>query len=171
MPLSKENKRWLKKKKSKQQFWQVKVFLQSLRLRFVEKDKDTPRYCIEVPLFGMRFKFNGTESPEDAGWKVFLIDTEKIERVPHYFRDDVMWYLVEKGYMAYIRESEHGGNGRVFRSFVIDSGWGTKIIKKRIEMCGNKPENAFMRARMEEFLHVPLPKIVSYYPGFFDYLF
>jgi len=108
---------------------------------------------------------------EDTGWKVFFIDMDKTKTVPDYFREDVMWYLVEKGYFAYIQAVEVGNGGRVFQSIIIDQGWGLKIINKRIELCGKLPENTFMRVRMEEYKNIPLSKIISYNPGFFDYLF
>lgn len=170
MPYDKEAEKWLKKKEAKAQFWQVKRFLEALRLKYREKNKGTDFYSIEVPLFGMRFRFNGITEPEDRGWKVFLIDKEKMEVVPDYFRDDVMWYLVEKGYFSYIRTSGDGGGGSIFRKFIIDMGWGDKIIKKRLELCGKSPEHTFMRTRMEEFRSIAMPKILSYFPGFFDYL-
>ena len=163
--------KWLKKKKNKQQYWQVKTFLNNFKLRFKEKFKGHKHFCIEVPLFGMRFRFAEFEEPEDAGWKVFLLDETKLEENCKYFYDDVMWYLTEKGYFYFIHESEMGGSGRIAKNILIDSGWGTKIIEKRIEMCGNKPENTFMKARMEEYLKVPLIKILSMYPGFFGHLF
>jgi len=118
----------------------------------------------------MRFRFNGINEIEDHGWKLFLIDTEKLEITPDYFREEVMWYLIEKGYMAYIRDAEVGNNERIFRKFIMDARWGEKIIRRRVELCGKAPENTFMRLRMEEFLGLPMPKILSYYPGFFDYL-
>jgi len=170
MPKSKAAEKWLSKKRKKAQYWQVKRFLETLRLRFIEQDKEMPSYSLSVPLFGLRFRFNNMLELEDVGWKVFLIDIDKMETVPEYFREDVLWYLIEKGYMAYIRDVEAGNSERIFKSFIIDQGWGTKIIEKRIELCGKNAENTFMRMRMNEFLHVPLVKIVSFFPGFFDYL-
>jgi len=170
MPIDKQAEKWLAKKIKKSQYWQVTRFLDGLRLKKVERDKDKTNYSITVPLFGMRFRFNGVSEPEDSGWKVFLIDKERMEIQPDYFRDDVMWYLVEKGYMAYIRDAEVGNNERIFQTFIIGARWGEKIIKRRIELCGKSPENTFMRLRMEEFLSIPMQKILSYYPCFFDYL-
>ena len=167
---NKEAEKWMAKKARRTQYWQVKTFLDSLRLKKFEHAVGKPNYCVSVPLFGMRFRFNGFEEPEDNGWKVFLISKKKMEEQPNYFREDVMWYLVEKGYFTYILEAEVGGNGRIFRSFLIDAGWGRKIIEKRIELCGDKPENTFMRVRMEEYIKQPMPKIISAYPGFFGYL-
>jgi hypothetical protein len=168
--LNKKAERWLKKKKRKAQFWQVKRFLETLRLKYKEDSVGSSYYSINVPLFGLRFRFNGVKEPEDHGWKVFFIDIKKMETTPEYFREEVMWYLTERGYFAYIRESELGNNEMIFKNMIINSGWGMKIIRKRIELCGKDQENAFMRTRMEAFLEVPLPKIISYYPGFFDYL-
>ena len=170
MVKNKAAEKWLKRKKRKAQYWQVKRFMETLRLKYREKDKGMSTYCVFVPLFGMKFRFNGVTEIDDQGWQVFHIDVNKMEVVPEYFREDVLWYLIEKGYMSYIRDIEAGNNGRIFRSFIIDQGWGTKIIEKRIELCGKSPENTFLRMRMEEFLHFPLQKVLSHYPGFFDYL-
>ena len=170
MPKDRAAEKWLSKKRKKAQYWQVKRFLETLRLKFVEQDKEMTSYSLSVPLFGLRFRFNSILELEDIGWKVFLIDIDKMETVPEYFREDVLWYLIEKGYMSYIRDVEAGNSERIFKSFIIDQGWGTKIIEKRIELCGKSADNTFMRMRMTEFLHIPLVKIVSFFPGFFDYL-
>lgn len=162
--------KWLTKKRKKARFWQVKMFLNGLRLQFKETEPGTNNYSIYVPLFGFKFKFNDITDATDIGWKIFVLDEEKLEKSPEYFREEVMWYLVEKGYMAYIREAETGNNQRIFRMLLIDSGWGIKIIEKRIELCGKSPENMFMKIRMSEFLKAPMNKILSYCPGFFDYL-
>lgn len=171
MPRNKQADKWLAKNKIKAQYWQIKRFMETLRLKYFETGQGLTTYCVSVPLFGLRFRFNGIKEPEDRGWKLFLIDTDKMEVVPDYFREEVMWYLVEKGYMAYIRDAEVGNNERIFRKFIMDARWGEKIIRRRIEICGKDPENTFMRLRMEEFLGLPMTKILSYYPGFFDYLF
>lgn len=164
--------KWLKKKKAKSHHWQVKTLLNNLRLKYKEKFKGKSNYCIEVPLFGIRFRFNEFEQPEDKDWKVFLIDEYKLQENSDYFYDDVMWYLIEKGYFYYIQESNLGINGAVGKHILIDAGWARKIIEKRIELCGDKPENRFMKARMEELLSFPVHKILSSYTmGFFGYLF
>lgn len=165
-----DTEKWLKKKIRKAQFWQVKTFLDSLRLRYRENNIGRNNYSISAPLFGLRFRFNGVEEPEDKGWKVFFISKKRLETEPNYFREDVMWYLVDKGYMAFIRESEVGGNERIFRAFIIDAGWGLKILEKRLEIFGQKPENTYMRMRTEELVQMPMPKVISYFPGIFDYL-
>ena len=162
--------KWIERKKSKQQYWQVKTFLNNLRIKFKEKFKGQRNYCIEAPLFGMRFRFSEFEEPEDIGWKVFLIDETRLDKEPSYFYDSAMWHLVEKGYFLYIYESELGGNGNIAKHILIDGGWSTKIIEKRIELCGNKPEHTFMRTRMETYLSVPTIKILSMFPGFYGYL-
>ncbi|MCK5017728.1 MAG: hypothetical protein KAS32_11755 [Candidatus Peribacteraceae bacterium] len=170
MPRDKQADKWLAKKRGRAQYWQVKRFMETLRLPYKEKDKGRTTYSISVPLFGLRFRFNGIPEPEDRGWKLFLIDIDKIETTPDYFREDVMWYLIERGYMSFIRNSEVGNNERIFKKFIIDARWGEKIIKRRLELYGKSPENTYMRLRMEEFLSIPMPKILSYFPGFFDFL-
>jgi hypothetical protein len=170
--------KWLEKRQKKAQYWQVKVFLDGLRLKYKEMNKDVAGgnkvntlYYIEVPLFGIKFRFSNWVDYTDSGWKIFYLDIPHLDKDPYYFRDEVMWYLVGKGYMAYIREHEAGVNGNIFKSILIDAGWAAKIINKRLELCGNIPENNFMKTRMEVFKTVPLPKLISYYPDFFDYLF
>jgi len=167
--MDRETKRWLAKKQRKAEYWQVKMFLESLHIKYQELNKDRDNYCIAVPLFGLKFRFNGVEELEDHGWKVFLVSKKKMETHPNYFREDVMWYLVEKGYFIYIREAMTGGN--VFaQKLLVDSGWGKKIIDKRIELCGTKAEHTFMKERMKEYSQVAVIRILSLHPGFFDYL-
>jgi len=168
--MTKEADRWLAKKAKKAQYWQVKRFLESLRLKYIEKDAEKISYSISAPLFGLRFRFNTIGEAEDRGWKVFFLDLEKLEVIPDYFREDVMWFLVSRGYLSYIRDAEVGSHGRIFRSFVVSGGWGAKIMKKRLEIYGTLPEYTYLRLKTEEFLTLPIPKIIAHFPGFFDYL-
>ena len=167
---NKDAEKYIAQRKRKAQFWQVKTFLNSLRLKYRENNVGKDNYSISAPLFGLRFRFNGVEEPEDRGWGVFLLSKSKLEKDPHYFREDVLWFLVARGYMGYIRESEMGGNERVFRAFIIDAGWGLRIMEKRLELYGNSAEYNYLRLKTEEFMKMPLPKVISHYPDFFDYL-
>jgi len=158
--------KWLNKKRAKTKFWEIKVFLKGLHLKFEEHNKGKLTYYIAVPLFGIKFKINGIEEPDDRGWKVFLIDVDKLKSDPAYYREDLMWYLVEKGYMQYIRNISEN----VFKNILMGAGWAVKIMKKRIELSGKDPEHTFMRITAEEMLKLPLAKIISFNPGYFDYL-
>lgn len=170
MPLPGENEKWLTKKRKKHQYWQVKNFLNGLKLKFKEENKETDFYTIYVPLFGIKIRFGENNDTSDYGWRVFILDKARLEEEPDYFREDMMWYLVEKGYLAYIRDIELGTQNRIYNHIVLDAGWGQKIIEKRIELCGALPEHTFMKKRMEELKRFSMNKIISYCPGIFDYL-
>lgn len=165
--ISKENKRWLEKKKRKHNLWEVKSFLKSLRIRYKEQHLDTPDYAIVVPLFGIKFRFGGEAAASDEGWKVFYIDKKKLIKEPAYFREDVIWYLIERGYMSYLRDI----NKRLFATIIDQQGWGLRIIKKRLEFYKDKPEYTFRRIKNEEMYKFPMPRIISSFSGFFDFLY
>jgi hypothetical protein len=165
-----EAEKWLVKKKIKNQFWQVKTFLGNLRLPFKERNKESSDYKIDVPLFGVRFRFDGKTDIDDIGWDLFNIDMIKAEKVHYYFGEDLMWNLISRGYFQYLRENDAGGNERIFKKLIIDSGWGTKVLEKRIELCGSDKKYAYIKMKSAELLQRPLPYIVSENPGVFDYL-
>lgn len=164
--------KWLERKKAKAQFWQIKNFFNGLRLKYKEENKKTEYYSIAVPLFGLRVRFSNMSFPEDNGWKVFVIEPWRLEdpKETEKMREEIFWFLVEKGYLAYIRECDGNSHKNVFNSILISQNWGYKIIQKRIELCGLEPQNTFMRVRMEEFSSMSISRIISIYPGFFDYL-
>jgi hypothetical protein len=164
-----ETEKWLAKKNKKNLFWQVKIYLNNLRIPFKEFGKDAA-YYMEVPLFGMRFRFNGTADIDDYGWDVYQIDQNKLEKEPCYFGESLMWDLVKKGLFAYLRESGSGEMERIFKSLVIDGGWGTRILEKRLELYGNDKRNTFLKMRTTGMLNVSLSRILSLNPGAFDYL-
>lgn len=165
-----EVEKWLAKKQYKNRYWQVKTFLGGLRLPFREKNKDSSDYKIDVELFGVRFRFDGKTDIDDIGWDVFNLDTKKLEKVPYYFGEDLMWNLISKSYFQYIRESDMGSNQHIFSKLIINDGWGTKILQKRIELSDKDKKLTFLKKRSTELLGRPLPRVVSENPGVFDYL-
>ena len=166
MPKNLEAEKYIAKLEKKKAYWPIKVFLNSLRLKYKEVDRNQRTYHIIVPLFGIKFRFSKHQELEDKGWDVILIDMDKLDKKPTYFEEDVLWMLVEKGYLAYVREVI-GKN--TFKNIVVSRGWGMKIMEKRLEMCTN-PKETFMRTRNEEYIKLPIARILASEPGFFDYL-
>ena len=60
------------------------------------------------------------------------------------FGEDLMFLLISKGYLAYLRGPETGNETRLFHNIVGARGWGLKIIDKRLELYNNEPRHKFM---------------------------
>jgi hypothetical protein len=165
-----EAEKWLAKKNIKNRHWQVKTFLGSLRLPFRESNRDSSDCTIDIELFGIRFRFDGKTDIDDIGWDVFNLDPKKLETVPYYFGEDLMWNLISKGYFCYLREHDTGTNQRIFTTLVVNECWGTKILEKRIELSEKDKKLTFIRLKSHELLRRPLSRVVSENPGLFDYL-
>lgn len=164
---TKTNNKWLERKLKKNKNWPIKRFLEGLRIPYKELDNNTLDYNITVPLFGLRFRFGGAERISDDGWHVVFIDRNKLKKIPEYFREDVMWYLVDRGYFSYIRDVNVG----IYNTLLIDQRWAAKIMDKRIEYYRGKPQYTFRLIKTEELRKMPLPRVLSLFPGFFDFLY
>lgn len=164
--------RWLKKTKKKQQFWQVKSFLRDLKLKFTEREKENPeQYNIIIPLFGLVFRFDTADVfLDDGNLKVFVLDSRRLEKEPSYFCDDVFWYLIEHGYLMYVRDVEGNPSG-LYNRIIVDLDWGQKILQRRLDLYGNDPKWRFKKIRTEEFLKYPTHFLISRFPGVFDGLY
>jgi hypothetical protein len=162
-----EVEKWLAKNNKKNQHWQVKSYLDNLRLPFKERFTDSPNYMIDVDLFGVRFRFDGKTDIDDYGWDIIQINQKRMDKEPYYFGEDLVWNIIDKGYFSYLREVL---NSPIFRKLIIDSGWGTKILEKRIELAGKQKKYSYIRQRSEDLLRQPMSRVLSLNSGLFDHL-
>lgn len=141
-----------------------------MRLRYKERSKGESGFHVTVDDFGIVFRFRpGQPMAAYAGWDIIDVDLEEYERNPLAFGKNLMWLLIAKGYMAYLRGPD-GANARIFRKLLIDEGWARRILDKRLELYKSEPRHKFMIELNKQMIKKPVHFVLTYYPNFFDYL-
>ena len=150
--------------------WRIVSMLKKLRVSYRERGVGTSHFHMIVPDFGIVLKFNPL-TPDDKfqGWDVVSVDLDQLEINDISFGENLMWLLISKGYMAYLRSNE-SGNRRLYDHFISTEGWGLKIINKRLELYANEPRHKFMIERNKRLRDMSIPYIKTHHPDFFDYL-
>jgi len=80
-------------------------------------------------------------------------------------RDEIIWALMQGGFMTYIRENFP----RQFQRLVTD-GFGNKIIKERLSRWNNKPMFKFLIEENTKAINAPVTMVLATEPAFFDYM-
>ncbi|RLD67352.1 MAG: hypothetical protein DRI98_12700 [Bacteroidetes bacterium] len=80
-------------------------------------------------------------------------------------RDEIIWALMEGGFMTYIRENFH----RQFQHLITD-GFGNKIIRERLRRWGDKPMYKFLIEENTKAVDVPVTMVLATEPAFYDYM-
>ena len=164
----KPDKRFEKKLK-RPPYWRVVQLLRQLRLKHKEREKGGSNFHITVDDFGMVFRFNARQPMTNyEGWDIIDVDLKNYAAKEIQFGQEVMWYLIAKGYMAYLRGEK--GNSQMFRTLLIEKGWAQRIIDKRLELYNNEPKHKFMIEQTKRLQKMPTHYVVMHYPSFFDYL-
>lgn len=164
------NKLTKKQQRPRKAYWRLTRMLSRLRIKSYEHDHDKPSFHITVPTFGMVFKFQkNLMLPEYEGWDVLAVDLEELEVNDSKFGEDLMWLLISKGYMCYLRNGDVN-TSQVFNYFIAKQGWGLKIINKRLELYNDEPKHAFNISRNIELRDMSISHILHHNPDFFDYL-
>lgn len=96
-------------------------------------------------------------------WRVIYITTfdNMLEK-----KEEVIWKLMEGGYMRWVRTTYP----RPFNELVVMQEFGKKIIKRRLEIYKNKPRYNFLVEDNEDAINYPATTILSWDPGFYDYM-
>lgn len=150
----------------------LRSILNNLRLTFKDVNKNSleKRY-IDIPGFGVRIVFSSNRANYDADYKMMYYNPVADENDILSFGNELMWHVLENGYMAYIREHPDGGNENIFRKFLISEGWGKRIIDKRIEAWEKIPhKEAHLEWLHDVVSEFSTPEIISRYPTFFDFV-
>jgi len=156
--------------KEKPPYWRVVQLLQKLRLKHREINKEEKSFHITIDDFGIVLRFNPRiHLLAYEGWDVVDVDLSKLELYPEALGHDLIWLLISKGYMAYLRGPETGSS-KVFRHLLINEGWALKIIDKRLELYAGLPKHRFMIYQNQRLRAMSISYILTYYPDFFDYL-
>jgi len=80
-------------------------------------------------------------------------------------RDEIIWALMEGGFMTYIRENFP----RQFQHLITD-GFGNKIIKERLRRWADKPMFRFFIEENVKARDIPVTMVLATEPAFFDYM-
>lgn len=157
-------------KKAKPPYWRIVQLIRKLRLKYQEHNKGESSFYITVPTFGLLFKFSRRQHlTAYADWDIVDVNLAEYEINPIDFGRNLMWLLISKGYMAYLR-GQDGAHSKIFRHFLINEGWGRRIIDKRLELYNGEAKHAFMIKLNKQMKDKPVHFVLSYYPTFFDYL-
>lgn len=148
--------------------WRLVRILKRLRLDYREHNKGTVNFYVSVPQFGFIFRFNAIVSAEHfPGWDVIDVDLDELAVNDQEFGETLMWSLISKGYMAYLRDF---GSSNLFRTLLIKHDWATKIIDKRLELWKEEPRHRFQIERNKMFRGASVNYVLMHHPTFFDYL-
>jgi len=139
----------------------IKLLLEQLKVKYEVEDGPV----VTIPLFGVRIRFDQNTHPEDEGW--FIVQYEKSKSLSE-IRDEIVFALVRSGYVAYIRDDETTGSDRAFQKFIIDWGWGDKIIAGRLREWEGKPRYRYLYERNKRFQKAVMASLITHYPNFFD---
>lgn len=158
-----------KNNRPKPPYWRIIQLLRKLRVKYKERNKGEASFHITIDDFGIVFKFNKrAQLPDFEGWDEFDIDMESYEQNPLEFGRNLMWVLIDKGYMSYLRDPENG-NTKIFRYFLIDEGWAEKILDRRLEEYKGEARNQFKIDQINRLRKMPLHYVLMHYPSIFDY--
>lgn len=158
------------KKLKRPPYWRVIQLLKQLRLKHKEHNRGESSFYLTVPDFGFVFRFNPRQAlTAYVGWDIIDVDLKNYAAKEIELGRELMWYLIAKGYMAYLRGPENG-NTQLFRHFLITEGWAQRIMDKRLELYKNEPKHQFMINQTKRLQKMPIHYIVMHYPSFFDYL-
>lgn len=158
------------KRKPKPSYWRIVQLIRKLRLKYREHNRGENNFYITVDEFGIVFRFNPRQPMASyEGWDIVDVNLEEYEKNPLEFGRNLMWLLIAKGYMAYLRGPD-GTSSLLSRRFLIDEGWAYRIIDKRLELYKDEARHRFMINLNKEMRKKPVHFILTYYPTFFDYL-
>jgi hypothetical protein len=95
------------------------------------------------------------------GWRdIYFTTFDEVNQI----KEDIIWELMKGGYMRWVRFTFP----RQFNNLIAMEGFGKKIIKKRLEIYGDKPKYRFFVSDNEAALVDADSYILSIDPGFYD---
>lgn len=151
----------------------VVSLLNNLRLKYNDVNKDNViKRFIDIPLFGVRIVFSGSTTNYDSSKKMMYFNPEAGEQSITDFGHELMWHLIENGYMAYIRHHIDGNNENIFRKLIISEGWGRRILDKRLEEWQKNPHKRFICSWLRDIKEgYGTTEIISRFPTIYDFLY
>lgn len=169
-PFRYDNQLPKKLRQPKPPYWMLTNLLRKLLLKYRERETGTQLFHITVPDFGIVFKFNPIHPMlEYKGWHVIDVDMAQLQKNAISFGENLIYLLISKGYMAYLRDPVTGQRS-MFDRFIGREGWGRKIIEKRLELYNNQPEHRFLIQHNIKMREKSISYILTHHPDFFDYL-
>jgi hypothetical protein len=154
-------------------FVRVYSILNNLRLRYKDVNKSNQlKRSIDIPDFGIRIIFSTENKLHSLSYKNMLFNVDFDEKEITKFGSNLMWHLIDNGYMAYIRGHIDGGNEHIFRKLIVSEGWGKKILDKRIEEWSKNPYKTFITEWLTSLVeNYSTTEIIARYPTIYDFLF
>jgi len=145
--------------------------LNNLRLKYVKEGKDN-EISIVLNNFGIKIAIDAKiDYTNDSTYEVFHYKTTWNIEEQRIFGESLMYCLIDRGYMAFIREHPDGGRGRIYRSLLIEHGWGRRIIKRRLDDWKLRKDRGFLCKRTNEITNAfSIHELIDRFPGFFDFL-
>ena len=156
----------------------LRSLLDNLRLKYIEHGKEKKigiSHIFEIPEFGIlvhaAIEENNIQDTDVPGLLKLKYDTDADVFGAEKFGEELMWSLIERGYMAWIREHPQGGNERIFNRLVLANGWGQRILDKRMKDWEKRVDRRFLFSRLKKIAGAfSISEILSRFPGFFDFL-
>lgn len=145
--------------------------LRNLRLKY-GRPKDNVGNVLIIKDFYVKIVVDAkTEEVSDSVFKVIHYKTSWEVDKQRSFGEELMFILIDRGYMAYINEHPDGGRGRIYKSLLIEHGWARKIVNKRLEDWKGRRDREFVYNRTHAvFNEFSIHELVDRFPGFFDFL-
>jgi len=160
-----------KSTKPKPEYWRIIQLLKKLKLKYKERNKGEQGFHITIDDFGIALRFNRRAQLSSLdGWDIFDVDMVVYDNNPIEFGRNLMWVLIDKGYMQYLRDPESpNSNGKIYKHFLINEGWAEKILDRRLEEYKGEPRNNYRIREVQKLRKLPLHYVIMHYPGIFDY--
>jgi len=156
--------------KPKPPYWRIIAILNKLRLKYREREVGSALYHIIVPDFGIVIKFNPVQPIEEyQDWTIMPVDLDGQEKAENAFGENLMWELISKGYMAYLRSPDNG-TSQLYHKLLVREGWSLKIIEMRLKLYEGKACNRFKIEHNKKMRDQSISYILTHYPDFFDSL-
>jgi hypothetical protein len=98
------------------------------------------------------------------GWEVVYVSTSDNMAEK---RDEILWALIRGGYIRWLRNVLSDSQ---FKNLIMFNNLGEKIIKKRLEIWGDKPKYRYFIEDHKAVLRFGFQREFADDPGFFDWL-
>ena len=145
--------------------------LNNLRLKYRKEGKDG-EVSVILDVFGIKIVIDAKiNNVNDSLYEIFHYKTDWNIEEQKTFGESLMYCLIDRGYMAFIKEHPDAGRGRIYRSLLIEHGWWRRIVKRRLSDWKERKDREFLYKRTSEITNIfSIHELIDRFPGFFDFL-
>ena len=133
------------------------------------RDSNRPIVLLDIKEFGIVLlnKLYVEGEFNYKGYATVMVDTSKLDNQIYVNSviKETFWCLIKGGYLYGFRKK----SPRVFRELMLTQGWGTNIIKERLENWGDEPKYRYLVEMNKSFLD-NMNLNINKEPWFFDVL-